>query len=319
LSTRALDIKSGDEVIVPVFTYVATANAPLYCGAKPVFADIDEKTLNISPNEILEKITRKTKAIIIVHYAGHPCDMKDILEIAEDHNLYLIEDCAHSLGSQYEGRQTGTFGITGCFSFYPTKVITTLEGGMITTNNDNLTNRLRILRSQGVTQSALQREKTTSWHYDVKDLGYSYRLNEIQASLGMSQLNRINEGIQKRNNVANNYTKGLNVNGINTPYLAPNISHTYHLYVIKINNKICGVTRDQIYEKLAKKGIQTSVHFIPLNHLSLYKSIINSDDQIYPTAEKVYKQVLSLPIYPSLDKKKTNCIINNIKNILSNT
>ena len=173
LAMRVLNIKSGDEVIVPVLTFAATANAPIFCGAKPVFADIDEKTFNLSPKDMMEKITSKTKAVIPVHYGGQPCDMKEILEIAKDHNLYVVEDCAHSLGAEYDRAKTGALGEMGCFSFYPTKIITTLEGGMITTNNKKLAERIRILREHGMSRTALARESNITWYYDVVDLGYN--------------------------------------------------------------------------------------------------------------------------------------------------
>jgi dTDP-4-amino-4,6-dideoxygalactose transaminase len=177
LAMRALNIGPGDEVIVPVFTFAATANAPLFVGAKPVFADIDEKTFNVSPGEVEQKITEKTKAVIVVHYGGQPCDMKEIMEIAEAHDVEVVEDCAHSLGALYQGKNVGTFGAVGCFSFYPTKIITTIEGGMATTDDAEIADRMRILSEHGMTKTAFARETKASWYYDVVDVGYNYRLN----------------------------------------------------------------------------------------------------------------------------------------------
>lgn len=317
LSMRVLNIKPGDEVIVPVFTFAATANAPLFCGARPVFADIDEKTFNISPKDILNKITSRTKAIIPVHYGGQPCDMKEILEIAEDYKLYVVEDCAHSLGAEYKGKKTGNLGIIGCFSFYPTKIITTLEGGMITTNDEHLARRLRILREHGMTKSASERESDFTWYYDVADLGYNYRLNEVQAALGISQLKRVEEGIERRIKAARCYRKKLeSLSGIILPYEAPCRSHIFHLYVIKVQKDKAGITRDELFTKLVKNGIGVSVHYTPLHLLSFYKKFLDGRSSSFPIAEQVYEQVLSLPLFPTLTKKNIDFITKKIKEII---
>ncbi|MFX1536945.1 MAG: DegT/DnrJ/EryC1/StrS family aminotransferase, partial [Promethearchaeota archaeon] len=296
LAMRVLNIKSGDEVIVPVLTFAATANAPILCGAKPVFVDINEKTFNISPKDVLEKITPKTKAIIPVHYGGQPCDMKKILEIAEDHKLYVVEDCAHSLGAEYYGMKTGNFGEIGCFSFYPTKIITSLEGGMVTTNDEKLAEKLRILRDHGMSRTAIERESKAIWKYDVVDLGYNYRLNEAQAALGISQLKRIDEGIKRRVQAANYYTKRLNERaflGVVPPYEAPNRSHIFHLYSIKIQREITGVTRNEVFKKLSENGIQSSVHYTPLHLMSFYKQFLDKKSHVFSAAEKIYEKILS--------------------------
>ncbi|MEM2143830.1 MAG: DegT/DnrJ/EryC1/StrS family aminotransferase [Candidatus Jordarchaeaceae archaeon] len=320
LAMRVPDIKPGDEVIVPVFTFAATANAPIFCGAKPVFADIDERTFNISPNDILERITSKTKAIIPVHYGGQACDMKEILEIAKDHKLNVVEDCAHSLGADYKGEKTGEFGIMGCFSFYPTKIITTLEGGMITTNDEHIAKKLRILREHGMTRSAAQRESEAKWYYDVVDLGYNYRLNELQAALGLSQLKRVKEGIERRIRLAHYYTKKLSsqaLHGVIPPYKAPDRTHIFHLYAVKIQEEITGVTRDELFKKLMEAGIGLSVHYTPLHLLSFYKSFLKAKSKGFPVAERVYRQILSLPLFPTLTKEKIDFITQRIQEILN--
>jgi UDP-4-amino-4,6-dideoxy-N-acetyl-beta-L-altrosamine transaminase len=313
LAMQMLKMEAGDEVIVPVFTFAATANAPLFCGAKPVFADIDEKTFNISHEDILEKITPKTKAIIVVHYGGQACDMKEILEIAEDHKLPVVEDCAHSLGAEYRGKKTGNLGIMGCFSFYPTKIITTIEGGMLTTNDDTLASKSRLLREHGMSKTALDRESGASWYYDVTDLGYNYRLNEVQAALGISQLQRIEEGIKRRIGAAEYYTRKLKqaLKGVVPPYEAPNRSHIFHLYAIRVQEAAAGITRDELFRKLAKNGIGLSVHYTPLHRFSFYRRLLNSKK--FPVAEQVYKEILSLPLYPTLTKKNMDFVITKIR------
>lgn len=316
LAMRVLNIKPGDEVIVPVFTFAATANAPIFCGAKPLFADVNEKTFNISPEDILNRITRKTKAIIPVHYGGQPCDMKEILDIAEDYKLHVVEDCAHSLGSEYEGKKTGNLGTIGCFSFYPTKIITTMEGGMITTNDEHLARRLRILREHGMTKSASDRESDATWYYDVVDLGYNYRLNEVQAALGISQLKRVEEGIERRIEAAHYYTKKLSLDGITPPYEDPNRSHIFHLYVIKIQKDVAGITREELFGKLQNNGIGVSVHYTPLHLLSFYKKFLSDNSNTFPVAEQVCEQILSLPLFPTLSKKNIDVITEKIEKII---
>lgn len=317
IALRALNITSGDEVIVPDITFAATANAALFVGAKPVFADIDERTLNISPDDILNKITSKTKAIIPVHYGGQPCDMKALLEIAEDYKLHIVEDCAHSVGAEYDGQKTGSFGIFGCFSFYPTKIITTLEGGMITTNDDALAKKLRILREHGMSKTALYRESEASWYYDVIDLGYNYRLNEVQAALGISQLKRVEEGINRRIKAASYYKKQLKLDGIVPPYEAPNRSHVFHLYVVKVEKAKFGKTRDELFKSLSDNGVGVSLHYTPLHKLSLYRKLLKSNLAKFPVAERIYKQILSLPLYPTITKNDINFVVEIIKKTAS--
>jgi dTDP-4-amino-4,6-dideoxygalactose transaminase len=313
LAMRALHITSGDEVIVPVFTFAATANAPLFVGAKPVFADIDEKTFNISPKDVQNKITKKTKAIIVVHYGGQPCDMKEIMKIAKHHNLHVIEDCAHSLGAEYMNQKTGTIGTIGCFSFYPTKIITTLEGGMATTNDEQIAKKIEILREHGMTRSAFNREKTATWYYDVVDLGYNYRLNEVQAALGIAQLKRIDEINKKRIEAAHYYTQKLQkIKGIIPPYEAKDRTHVYHLYAIRVTEQKSGINRDNLYKKLSNEDIGLSVHYTPLHLLTFYKKTLHYKTGDFPTAEKISKQILSLPIYPTITKPQIDYVTQKI-------
>jgi dTDP-4-amino-4,6-dideoxygalactose transaminase len=317
LAMRALDIGRGDEVIVPVFTFAATANAPLFVGAKPVFADIDEKTFNISPKDIQNKITEKTKAIIVVHYGGQPCDMKEIMQIAKRHNLHVVEDCAHSLGAEYMGQKTGSIGTIGCFSFYPTKIITTLEGGMATTNDEEIAKQIKVLREHGMTKGAFDREKTATWYYDVVNLGYNYRLNEVQSTLGISQLKRIDEINKKRIEAAHYYTKKLKqINGIIPPYEAKDRTHVYHLYAIRVVKQKRGINRDELYKKLSNKGIGLSVHYTPLHLLTFYKKTLGYKTGDFPIAEQISKEVLSLPIYPTITKTQIDYVVKEISKIM---
>ena len=312
LSNRALGIGPGDEVIVPTFTFVATANSVLYCGATVVLADIDPSTFNISLKSIKNLITKKTKAIIPVHYGGQSCDMDEIMSIAKKNNLKVIEDCAHSLGSKFDNSFCGTMGDVGCFSFYPTKIITTGEGGMITTNKNNLLKKFKQLRSQGMNITPNQREKLIQWKYDVVDLGYNYRLDEIRSSLGLSQLNRINNINKLRIKIANKYNKLLkNIKGISLPVIKSNRNHIFHLYSIKIEKEYY-LTRDELFKKLYDKNIGTSVQYYPLHLMSYNKNKYNNLD--FPVANKIKNQILCLPIFPTMTQKQIQYVASNLVN-----
>ena len=312
LSNRALGIGPGDEVIVPTFTFVATANSVLYCGATVVLADIDPSTFNISLKSIKNLITKKTKAIIPVHYGGQSCDMDEIMSIAKKNNLKVIEDCAHSLGSKFDNSFCGTMGDVGCFSFYPTKIITTGEGGMITTNKNNLLKKFKQLRSQGMNITPNQREKLIQWKYDVVDLGYNYRLDEIRSSLGLSQLNRINNINKLRIKIANKYNKLLkNIKGISLPVIKSNRNHIFHLYSIKIEKEY-NLTRDELFKKLYDKNIGTSVQYYPLHLMSYNKNKYNNLD--FPVANKIKNQILCLPIVPTMTEKQIQYVASNLVN-----
>lgn len=307
LSVKALGITDNDEVIVPTFTFAATANAVKYCGAKPILVDVDSNTFNISPTMILKKITKKTKAIIVVHYGGQSCNMDEIKSIAKKHNLPIIEDCAHALGSIYKNKKCGSIGATGCFSFYPTKIITTGEGGMITTNNLKLFETFQILKSQGMNILPTEREKSSLWRYDIVDTGFNYRLDEIRSSLGLSQFKRINKINQMRIKIAKTYDSLLSkVKDITIPYVSSNRNHIYHLYTIKVE-KNYHLTRNELFTKLHDAGIGTSVQFYPLHLMSYNKKQYKKTE--FPIANKLKDQVLSLPIFPTMSKKQIEYVV----------
>lgn len=313
LSSLAIGLGPGDEVLVPVLTFAATANAVLYCGAKPVFTDIDEKTFNISPDDLSQKVTSRTKAVIVMHYGGQPCDMKDIMQIVQDNKLNLIEDCAHALGATFRGKQVGTFGVSGCFSFYPTKKITTLEGGMITTNDNALAKKARLLREHGMNKVAYERETGKTWYYDVVELGYNYRLNEVQAALGMSQLAQYEKNKEASRAKSHFLTKELKkIQGIIPPYEERDRIHVFHLYVIKVLEKEFGIDRNELFKRLSAKGIGLSLHYTPLHFLSLYKTLgYHSGD--FPVAERVYKQIMSLPLFPQITDSQIEFLVRSIR------
>jgi len=290
LALKALDIKNGDEVLVPDFSFIATANAVLFQDAKPVFVDVNERTFNIDPDDTAEKITAKTKAVIGVHLFGQPFEVKALQGLCEDHQLSLIEDCAQAHGAEYERARVGTFGDLSCFSFYGTKNMTTGEGGMVTTNDSRLAERLRLLINHGQSQKYLH-----------TSLGYNYRMTNLQAALGLAQLHQLEKFTKSR--IAN--AKYLNQHLTSTlekPYKEANVRHVYHQYVVKLTNSF-PLSRDAFLDYLSQNWIGAAVHYpLPIHLQPLYQNLGYARDQC-PTATSLAKQVLSLPVHPALSKE----------------
>ena len=313
LALKALGLKKGDEVIIPNITFVATANSVLLTGATPVLVDVNYDDMNISLDSIKQNITSKTKAILPVHIAGKICKMTQIKKIAKKNNLLLIEDCAHAIGTKLNNKHAGTFGSIGCFSFYPTKNFTTIEGGMVITNSKRIAEYVTSARSHGLTRSLADRySKGKPWDYDIINPGFNYRLDEIRASLGLSQLKRINSLNSKRFLASKYYSKQLEeIPGIITPEIFRNKEHTYHLYIIRIKNEF-GQNRDVVFKKLKKAGIHVSLHYKPLHKFSAYKNLTKTYGRL-DNSEQIYKESLSLPLYPSISKKQQDLVIHNIE------
>ncbi len=314
LSLIALGIGKGNEVITTPFTFASTGNVIIHAGANPVFVDIKKDTYNIDPEQIKEAITSKTKAIIPVHYAGQPCDMKAIMDIAEDSHLFVIEDAAHAIGAEYENKKIGTFGTTTCFSFYATKNMTTGEGGAITTDDDKLAEKLKVLRLHGITKDAWSRySEKGNWYYEIEDCGWKYNMTDIQASLGIHQIKKLDKFIEKRKEYANMYNNELNkIGGVVVPYEMPNVKHAYHLYPILLEN----YKREDFINKMQEKGIGCSVHFIPLHLHPFYKQIFKFKKGDFTNTEWVYEKEVSLPLYPSMSVKDVKYVISCIVEIL---
>lgn len=313
LSLKALGIGKGDEVIVPDMTFVATANSVLLSGATPVLADVDDD-LNLSVESIERSVTKKTKAILPVHFAGRACNIKKMKKTADSFGLALIEDCAHAIGTKLNGRHVGTFGDVGCFSFYPTKNITTLEGGMVITQSQKIAEYVKSLRNHGITKSLLQRySKGNPWDYDVVEPGYNYRLDEVRSALGMSQLKQITKLNSMRRKAFEYYNQKLrNEKGITIPELPKNEEHACHLYIIKIQKEY-GISRDSLFKKLLSLGIRTSVHYKPLHRFTILKKRGRIVDSV-KNAESAYHQIISLPLYPSITKKEQDYVVEGIIN-----
>ncbi|MCZ7357172.1 MAG: DegT/DnrJ/EryC1/StrS aminotransferase family protein [Candidatus Methanoperedens sp.] len=300
MALKSLGIKEGDEVITTPFTFIATANSILFQKAKPVFADVDERTFNIDPGAILNKITGRTKAIIGVHLFGHPFNVKAISEICEDHKLLLIEDCAQAHGAEYKGKKVGGFG-TGCFSFYPTKNITTGEGGMITTNDDKNAELCRLLRNHG---------QSSKYYHTI--LGYNYRMTDIQAAIGNVQLKKLDEFNKKRIDNAEYFNKYIKLDGITKPHKEKHVKHVYHQYVLKIDSSL--ISREKFMEYLNDKNIGCAVHYpLPIHKQPLYLELGYTSERVNcPVAEKLADEVLSLPVHPAITEENLAHIVDNI-------
>lgn len=305
----AAEIGEGDEVITTPITFAASSNCVLYCGGKPVFADIDEKTYNISPEDIERKITSATKVIIAVHFTGQPCEMEKIHNIARKHNLIVIEDAAHALGAQYKGKMVGSISDMTTFSFHPVKHITTGEGGMILTNNDRLYQRLKLFRTHGITRDdKLMTKNDGPWYYEQLELGFNYRITDIQCALGISQMDKLPEFLNRRKNIAARYNEAFADNdNIQIPYQESGCDNAWHLYVIRMKNG----KRKEVFEKLRKAGIGVNVHYIPVYQHPYYRNH-GYKDTICSNAEEYYKECISLPLYPGLKDEEQGYVIKKV-------
>ena len=312
LSLMALGIKKNDEVIIPDLTFVADANAILACNAKPVITDINKENFFLSISNIKKNITKKTKAIIPVHIYGQVCNIDEILDVAKDNNLKVIEDCAHAVGTFHKSKHVGTLGSTGCFSFYPTKNITTAEGGMVITNSKQIAEKVRQLRSHGMTKSLQNRYSSKyPWIFDILQPGYNYRLDEIRAALGITQLKRIKKINDLRKKASMYYHKNLqNIPGIILPDMVNNRTHSYHLYTIRVTNPY-KLSRNQLFKKLKNNGIRTTVYWMPIHKYTAYQKFAKKSNVINTT--KIYDEILALPLFPNISKIHQDSVIKVIK------
>lgn len=321
LSLIALGIGPGDEVITTPFTFCATANAIIHSGAKPVFVDIDEKSMNIDVNKIEQAITGKTKAIIPVHFAGRPCDMDTIHSIALKYNLKVIEDAAHAIGAEYKGKKIGGISDITCFSFYVTKNIVTGEGGMITTNDEKLADKIKILALHGMSRDAWHRYSDDGYkHYQVEFPGFKYNMMDIQAAIGIHQIGKIDRFDQKRQELWEFYNSNLK----DLPIVLPDknlidCKHALHLYTILIDKEKVGFSRDEFMQKLHEEGIGTGVHFIPVHLHKYYQEKLNYKQGDYPIAEYIGDRTVSLPLSAKLSLEDVQRVVAVIKEVLKNS
>lgn len=318
LALRVIGIKEGDEVIVPTTTFVATAEVVNYFNAKPVLVDVERDTHLIDVEKIEEKITKRTKAIIPVHFSGQPADMDPIMELAKKYNLFVVEDAAHSLPAWYKGRKIGTIGDITAFSFYATKTITTGEGGMATTDNPEWAERMRILRLHGISKDAWKRyTKEGSWEYDVLENGYKYNTTDINASLGLAQLKKADWLWERRKHIAERYNEAFkDYEELILYRVKEDRTSSWHLYPLKLNLEALKIDRNGFIEELKNRGIGTSVHFIPLYRFTYYKERFGYTPQDFPNSEWVFERVLSLPIYPGMTEEEIDYVIENVVDIV---
>ena len=319
LTLEAFGIERGDEVIVPTMTFPATAEIVCYFGAKPVIVDVDEDTLNISLEEIEKAITPKTKAIIPVHYGGQPCDLDEIQAIANAHNLKVLEDAAHSLPATYKDKKIGTISDVTCFSFYATKTLSTGEGGMICTNNEEIAERCAIMRLHGINRDAWKRySESGSWYYEVIAPGYKYNFTDLQASLGLPQLKKVDAMWEWRKKIAAKYFDGLkNLDLIKLPFVKTDRESSWHLFPVRLNLEMLTKNRAQIIDELKNNNIGVGVHFMPVHQHLYYSETFKLDDKNFPVSSAAFPRLMSLPIYPGMTDQSVEKVINTVTDLLN--
>jgi|SRR3989344_1963595 len=308
LAYATAGVQSGDEVVTTPLTFAATSNMLFFCGAKPVFADIEEGSLNIDPKEIEKKITKKTKAIVTVDFAGNPCNYDQILKIAKKHNLLVIEDACHALGAKYRGKKVGSFADMTILSFHPVKHITTGEGGMVLTNNKNFYEKLKVLRSHGI----IKKPENGGWYYEIENPSFNFRITDIQCALGLSQLKKLEKFIKRRREIVKIYNKNFkDIKNIILPQESKRSFSSWHIYPVQI----VGQDRRKFFDRLRENGIGVQVHYIPLHLHPFYQKHFGYKAGDFPIAEKYYQRAITLPLFPSMTNSDIKKVIQEVKNI----
>jgi perosamine synthetase len=311
---HALDLKAGDEVIVPPITFAATANAVIYGGGTPVFADVEQGSLLIDPAKAAEKINERTRGIVAVDYAGQPCDYDELRALAARHGLALAADACHTLGARYKQQMAGCLAEVSAFSFHPVKSITTGEGGMITTDNADIAKRIRNFRNHGITTDHRQRALSGAFTYDMVELGYNYRITDLQCALGASQLTKLPGWIERRRQIASHYDELLEGReGIRPLKRLPERSHVYHLYVVEVD----GGARDRVFERLRESGIGCNVHYRPVYLHPYYRERFGYREGLCPVAEAAYERILSLPIFPAMTDTDVERVVDELRKAMA--
>jgi len=311
----ATGIKSGDEVIVPVMTFAATANAAIMCGARPVFVDVGPAHGLLEPDAVAQAITPRTKAVVPVHYAGHPAELDALKDICNRHELVLIEDACHALGSLYKGKRVGSQNRCA-FSLHPVKPITSAEGGMVTTNSRETADRLKRLRHHGIDRSESLQRRFGAWFYRIRELGFNYRLSELHAALGLSQLKRADEFKQRRRKLVGRYVEAFkDIHDIRPVTEPPWGESTYHLFVVLVEPRSRTRSKRWLFDELSKREIQCQVHYIPLHYHPYYQRLLGVRPKDFPNAEKFYSRALSLPLYAGLTEAEQDRVIAAIREL----
>ncbi|MGH9529722.1 MAG: UDP-4-amino-4,6-dideoxy-N-acetyl-beta-L-altrosamine transaminase [Terriglobales bacterium] len=314
----AAGLKPGDEAITSPLTFAATANCILYQGATPVFADVSRDTLNLDPTECARRITPRTKAILPVNYGGHPADLNAIAELAGNHNLVVIEDACHALGAEYQGRRVGSISHMTVFSFHPVKHLTTGEGGMVTTNNQQYAETLRRFRNHGISSDARQRQKEGEWFYEMVLLGFNYRLTDIACALGIQQLKKLDSNLKRRREIAARYNEAfVETPALLTPQVVDGITPAWHLYPVRLQLEILRAGRDEIFRALRAENIGLNVHYIPVHLHPYYRDRFGYVGGEYPVAEAVYERLISLPMFHSMTDRDVEDVVRAVKKLVS--
>lgn len=318
LSMLTAGIKSGDEVITTSLTFCSTVNAIIHAGARPVLVDVNPQTFNMDPDQIEDKISRRTRAILPVHFAGRPCDMDTICMIADKHGLIIIEDCAHSIETTYKNKHVGTFGKFGCFSFYVTKNLSTGEGGMVLTDDEACANRIKMLALHGMTKDAWHRFGDEGYkHYHVVECGYKYNMMDIQAAIGIHQLHQIEDNWKRRKTIWTTYQKEFQ----NLPLTLPmphdkDIRHAYHLYIVLIDPERTGITRDEFLIAINSENIGVGVHYQSIPTHPYYRKHFGWKPEDYPNSFRIGQQTVSLPLSPKLTNRDVSDVISAVRKVL---
>ena len=318
LSLLASELKPGDEVIVPAMTFCATVNAVIHSGVTPVLADVDPRTMNIDPKSIQDRITKKTKAILLVHFAGRPCKMDEIMDIANQHKLLVIEDCAHAIESEYKGKHCGTFGDFGCFSFYVTKNITTGEGGMVVCKDEEKSLNIKTMALHGLSKDAWSRFSDRGYkHYSLTVAGFKYNMTDIQAAMGIQQLNKIKKFWERRQEIWKQYNEAFSELPVILPAeLDSDIKHAFHLFTLLIDKKRSGISRDDFLEAMHSRNIGTGVHYLSIPEHPYYQEKFGWQPEDFPNAMKIGRETVSLPFSAKLTNADVKSVIQTVHEIL---
>ena len=318
LALEAIGVQEGDEVLVPTMTFAATAEVVTYFRAKPVLVDCTEETLNIDPRAIERAMTEKTKAIIPVHFGGHPCEMDRILDMARAHHLHVVEDAAHALPARYRGKMVGSIADATCFSFYATKTLTTGEGGMVTTDNPEWAARIRGMSLHGLSRDAWNRYSAQgSWGYEIVAAGFKYNLTDMAAALGIPQLHKCEQFWKIREHYAALYREGLSdLPELILPSAADHVQHAWHLYVVQLRPERMRIGRNMAIDLLKQEGIGCSVHFIPLHLHPYYRERWDYRPADFPVASKVFDRIISLPLYPKMTEDDVRRVIAAVRKLI---
>jgi perosamine synthetase len=324
VALSALGVGPGDEVIVPSLTFVATSNAVLMTGARPVFADVEADTLTLCPESTASRVTDRTRGVIPMHFGGHPADV-DALRDAVGSSCFVLEDACHALGAEFRGRPVGSLGDAACFSYHPAKLVTTGEGGAVTTSSDALACRSRRLREHGIERNPehfeglglpaeLAEDESGPWIYEMQELAFNYRMPELSAALGRSQFARVNSLCERRREIAESYGKALSgLAEIELPQVRPDVSSAWHLYVIRLHREMLDCSRRSLFERLRARGLGVQVHYIPVHLQPFYRNSLETYFGMLPVTEREYLRSITLPLYPAMTETDVERVVDVVR------